>query len=204
MLVERDRDEAIDVGDEDDVDHRRGNSNGCDAFSPTAWRSLKMMYYSILNKDIMLHPRLVVANMNNRIFIGIYFYPDAMCLDGTPFAAVRPYEFHASITTAYFREHIAWRQIDAAVALQVWRRAVVHDAMTSTMDRFWTTVFPQLDYVGAFVWPPAPYKGYNISPNTRLGRSLILLQEFSEHVVQYDYAESLRLRTRRAIHVAWN
>jgi len=199
-------------GDDDDDDddvamHRRANSNGAGPASPTAKAVMWRFWYHILGRDIQLEPRLVVQDMNNRIFVGIYLFPSATFMDNTPFPAVRRAEWHASVTTAYFAYSIRdmmWRDIGMQTAFIAWRRLNTRVRLEATLQAMWLSVFPTRYAVVALDKYTRGSWGFKVPPCSQLGSALSLLQLGSEHVVMFDFPTRLRLRTRRELHVSWN
>jgi len=101
--------------DEEDEGHRRNNSNGCGASSPTAHSTLARMWYDTLNKALTVAPRLVVQDMGNRIFVGVYLWPRATFDDGAPLNAIHRNRWHSSLATAYWAAELAWREVNLGI-----------------------------------------------------------------------------------------
>jgi len=205
MLVDDGRHVAIE-DDSDDDGHRRMNSNGAGEASPTAWATLARMWYGTLNRDLTVHPRLVVQDMGNRIFVGVYLWPAERFIDGQPLAAVHRDRWHSSLATAYWGAELMWRTIDPQTVVRAWRRAVVTMQVTESLTQSWdTTVYGLADDI-ITKWP-SPFYGkwmFAVNPMSRLGMSLVLMQLIAGHVFSTRFGREVNLRRRREIHVSWN
>jgi len=197
---------AVRVDDEDDdhEQHRRANSNGCPA-SPTGATAIARMWHEILHRPIQVAPVLVVENMGNRLFTGIYLFPHFTFIDGGAFPAVRPNEWHSSIATGYFVGDLMWRDIGARTIFTAWRRHNIEVRLTARLAAIWGALFSDMRAIVSF--EPAPFSyswGFAVPVETKLGNALAMLQITSEHIIRYEFEGRLRLRRRRAIHVSWN
>jgi len=164
------------------------------------------MWRHIRFNAIEVNPRPVTVDMNNRIFIGIYLFPKPQMENGQSFDAVRRDEWHASITTAYWRQELMWRTASPLNVLRAWRRAVVTKQFVERVQVAWNVFYPRAGEVVRFT--PSPFGkqswGFGIDPATILGNALQLLQDYTEGLVRLFYGYELKLRTRRVIHVSWN
>ena len=205
-IVNTERVYANDDESDDDAFHRRANSNGCGPTSPTAVSVINRLWKVINGRPVQLWPKLVVQDMNNRLFCGIYFYPLTQFEDGTDFPSVQPWEWHSSITTAYYVDDLMWRTIDPLSVLRAWRRLNMEIRLTAKLQVIWDLIFPHERTVISF--ERGPYGGmsswgFAVPPSSMLGNALEILQKTSEHVVVYEYAGRLKLRRRRPLHVSW-